>query len=145
LDNNAKLPIRESNLVAGIDIMINQDIIILPGQQSLVNTGITFAVPPGTYARTTPQNGLAVKHGIDIGVGVIDEYYQGEIKKSPNQQLNHSVSSKTRRQDCTTDFGKDTQSRSQGNNRFIGNNKRFSRIWFNQFRRDSKYKNHILS
>jgi dUTP pyrophosphatase len=36
--------------------------------------------PPGTNARIAPWSGLAVKHGIDIGVGVIDEDYQGEIK-----------------------------------------------------------------
>jgi dUTPase len=39
LDNNAKLPIRTSDLAAGIDIMANQDIIILPGQCFPVNIG----------------------------------------------------------------------------------------------------------
>jgi dUTP pyrophosphatase len=33
-----------------------------------------------TYARIAAGSGLAVKHGIDIGAGVIDEDYQGEIK-----------------------------------------------------------------
>jgi dUTPase len=32
LDDNTKLPIRGSDLAAGIDIMTNQDIIILSGQ-----------------------------------------------------------------------------------------------------------------
>jgi dUTPase len=32
LDENAKLPIRGSDLAAGIDIMTNQDIIIPPGE-----------------------------------------------------------------------------------------------------------------
>jgi hypothetical protein len=32
LDENAKLPIRRSDLVAGIDIMTNQDLIIPPGE-----------------------------------------------------------------------------------------------------------------
>jgi hypothetical protein len=36
--------------------------------------------PPGTYARIASRSDLAVKHGIDIGAGVIDEDYQGEIK-----------------------------------------------------------------
>jgi dUTPase len=31
LDDNAKLPIRGSDLAAGIDIMANQDMIIPPG------------------------------------------------------------------------------------------------------------------
>jgi dUTPase len=38
LDNNAKLPIKTSDLAAGINIMANQDIIILPGQCFSVNT-----------------------------------------------------------------------------------------------------------
>jgi dUTPase len=51
LDRNAKLPIRGSGLTAGINIMANQDIIILPGQQFPVNTRIALVAPPGTYAR----------------------------------------------------------------------------------------------
>jgi dUTP pyrophosphatase len=80
LDNNAKLPIRGYYLVAGIDIVANQDMIIPPGEGSPVNTGIVLVATPGTSARIAPQNDLAVKHGIDVGAGVIDEDYQGEIK-----------------------------------------------------------------
>jgi dUTP pyrophosphatase len=80
LDNNAKLPIRKSDLVAAIDIMANQDLIIPPGERSPVNRGIALVAPLGTYARIAPRSGLAVKHGIDIGAGVIDKDYQGEIK-----------------------------------------------------------------
>jgi dUTPase len=54
LDNNVKLPIRGSDLTAGIDIMSNQDIIIVPGERSPVNTGITLVAPPGTYTRIAP-------------------------------------------------------------------------------------------
>jgi dUTP pyrophosphatase len=75
LDDNAKLPIRGSDLAAGIDIMANQDMIIPPGGRSPISTGIALAAPPGTYARIAPRSVLAVKHGIDIGAGVIDEDY----------------------------------------------------------------------
>jgi dUTP pyrophosphatase len=54
LDNNAKLPIRGSNLAAGINIMVNQDTIIPPGERSPINTGIVLVAPPGTYARIAP-------------------------------------------------------------------------------------------
>jgi dUTP pyrophosphatase len=80
LVNNAKLPISGSDLGAGINIMANQDMIIPPREQSPVNTGIALVTPLGTYARIAPQSGLAVKYGIDIGAGVIDEDYRGEIK-----------------------------------------------------------------
>jgi dUTP pyrophosphatase len=60
--------------------MANQDMIIPPGDRTRVNTEIALVAPPGTYARIAPRSGLAVKHGIDIGTGVIDEDYRGEIK-----------------------------------------------------------------
>jgi dUTP pyrophosphatase len=75
LDDNVKLPIRGSNLAAGIDIMLYQDMIIFPGRRSPINTGIALAAPPGTYARSPPPSGLAVKYGIDVGAGVIAKDY----------------------------------------------------------------------
>jgi dUTP pyrophosphatase len=80
LNKYAKLPIRGSDLAAGINIMANQDITILPGQRSSVSTGIALATSPGTYVTIVLQSGLTVKHGIDIGTKVIDEDYRGEIK-----------------------------------------------------------------
>jgi dUTP pyrophosphatase len=75
LDNNAKLPIRGFDLVARINLMANQDMIIPLGERSPVNTGITLTALPGTYARIAPQSSLAVKHGREIEAGVIDEDY----------------------------------------------------------------------
>jgi dUTP pyrophosphatase len=60
--------------------MANKDIIILPGQRSPISNGIILVAPLRTNARFATQSGLAVKHGIEIGAGVIDEDYQGEIK-----------------------------------------------------------------
>jgi dUTP pyrophosphatase len=80
LDNNAKLPIRGSDLATGIDIMANQDIIIPAKQRAPISTGIALATLPGNYASITPRSGLAVKYGIDIAAGVIDKDYCGEIK-----------------------------------------------------------------
>lgn len=44
-----------------------------------MHTGLKIAVPPGTYGRVAPRSGLAVKHFIDTGAGVIDEDYRGEL------------------------------------------------------------------
>lgn len=48
--------------------------------KALVETGIAVAVPEGTYGRVAPRSGLASKHFIDVGAGVIDADYRGEVK-----------------------------------------------------------------
>ena len=44
-----------------------------------MKTGLSIAIPAGTYARVAPRSGLAVKHFIDTGAGVVDEDYRGEV------------------------------------------------------------------
>lgn len=46
----------------------------------LVDTDISIAVPAGTYGRVAPRSGLASKHSIDVGAGVIDADYRGPVK-----------------------------------------------------------------
>ena len=36
-------------------------------------------MPHGTYGRVAPRSGLAWKHHIDIGAGVVDEDYRGNV------------------------------------------------------------------
>lgn len=45
----------------------------------IVPTDISIAVPPGCYGRVAPRSGLAVKHFLDVGAGVIDEDYRGAV------------------------------------------------------------------
>ena len=39
-----------------------------------------MAIPEGYYGRVAPRSGLAVKNFIDVGAGVIDSDYRGEVK-----------------------------------------------------------------
>jgi dUTP pyrophosphatase len=54
---------------------------VIPAKgKAMVDTGIAIAVPEGTYGRVAPRSGLASKHFIDTGAGVIDADYRGEVK-----------------------------------------------------------------
>jgi dUTP pyrophosphatase len=77
---NAQIPVRATEGSAGYDLYSVEDVTIQPGERCLVSTGIRITVPRGTYGRIAPRSGLAVRNGIDIGAGVIDSDYQGEVK-----------------------------------------------------------------
>jgi deoxyuridine 5'-triphosphate nucleotidohydrolase len=80
LAESSKLPSRGSLLAAGYDLYASEGVVIGARGRALVPTGIAVAVPAGTYGRIAPRSGLAVKHGIDIGAGVVDADYRGEVK-----------------------------------------------------------------
>ncbi|KAG7902131.1 hypothetical protein KL905_000629 [Ogataea polymorpha] len=76
----AKAPTRGSALAAGYDLYSSEKAVIPGHGQGLVATDISIIVPEGTYGRVAPRSGLAVKHGISTGAGVIDADYRGEVK-----------------------------------------------------------------
>ncbi len=80
LNSSAYVPSRGSPLAAGYDMCSSVDTTIKSGCRGLVDTGIAFTVPYGTYGRIAPRSGLAVKKGIQVGAGVIDRDYTGEVK-----------------------------------------------------------------
>ena len=79
LSEYAKLPTRGSNFAAGYDLSSAQDIVIPAGKHALVRTDLGISIPLGTYARIAPRSGLALKHGIAVGAGVIDADYTGPL------------------------------------------------------------------
>ena len=44
-----------------------------------MKTGLSISFPAGLYARIAPRSGLALKKFIDVGVGVVDADYRGEV------------------------------------------------------------------
>ena len=80
LNEHGIIPARGSPLAAGYDLSSSEDVSIPKGTRGLVGTGIAFTVPHGTYGRIAPRSGLAVKKGIQVGAGVIDRDYTGEVK-----------------------------------------------------------------
>ena len=53
--------------------------VIPAGGRGVVKTDLCIACPAGTYARIAPRSGLAVKKGIDVGAGVVDADYRGNV------------------------------------------------------------------
>jgi dUTP pyrophosphatase len=79
LSADARVPERKTPGAAGFDLFCSEACVLPPRGRSLVKTDIAVALPPGTYGRVAPRSGLGVK-GIDVGAGVIDEDYRGEVK-----------------------------------------------------------------
>jgi len=81
LSPNAIIPTRASQGSVGYDLYSTEDTVV-PCQcgRVIVGTGIAVGLPEDVYARIAPRSGLAAKHCIDVGAGVIDPDYTGEIK-----------------------------------------------------------------
>jgi len=80
LVEDAIYPTRGSAKSAGLDLYSNVDIVIKPWKSSLISTGISIRIPDGTYGRIASRSGLALKHNLEVGAGVIDGDYTGEVK-----------------------------------------------------------------
>lgn len=77
----AVLPSRATEGSVGYDLCSIEDDVIMPnGGKACIATGIAVGIPAGYYGRIAPRSGLAVKFGIDVGAGVIDPDYTGEVR-----------------------------------------------------------------
>jgi dUTP pyrophosphatase len=79
LTEHAIIPTRGSKLAAGYDLYSAYEYSIPPRGKILAKTDIQIKVPHGTYGRVAPRSGLAWKQHIDIGAGVVDEDYRGNL------------------------------------------------------------------
>ncbi|XP_036780401.2 deoxyuridine 5'-triphosphate nucleotidohydrolase, mitochondrial isoform X1 [Manis pentadactyla] len=79
LSENATAPSKGSARAAGYDLYSAYDYSVPPMEKALVKTDIQVALPYGCYGRVAPRSGLAAKHFIDVGAGVIDEDYRGNV------------------------------------------------------------------
>ncbi|MNO11950.1 Deoxyuridine 5'-triphosphate nucleotidohydrolase [compost metagenome] len=83
-NEDIELPRKMSELASGFDLYaaVTEDVVLSPGQRTLIPTGIAIAMPGGLEAQIRPRSGLAFKHGITClnTPGTIDADYRGEIK-----------------------------------------------------------------
>ena len=64
---------------AGLDVTAADDRTIGPWNHAVISTSLSAVAPPGTYIRVAPRSGLALKHGLFVGAGVVDADYRGDI------------------------------------------------------------------
>mmetsp|Transcript_8284 Transcript_8284/g.19481 ORF Transcript_8284/g.19481 Transcript_8284/m.19481 type:complete len:478 (+) Transcript_8284:86-1519(+) len=80
LKQGVSIPLRGSPLAAGVDLAAAEGAVVSAGGHAEIQIGLRAHVPQGTYARIAPRSGLAAKHMIDIGGGVINADDDGELK-----------------------------------------------------------------
>jgi dUTP pyrophosphatase len=77
------LPSYMTKQAAGMDVYaaVAGPETILPGERTLIPTGIRVALPEGYEAEVRPRSGLALKHGVTLvnTPGTIDADYRGEV------------------------------------------------------------------
>lgn len=81
LNPMAKLPEYAHPGDAGLDLFATVDKVLQPGESSLIPTGISIQLPPGTEAQIRPRSGLALKYQVTLlnTPGTVDAGYRGEI------------------------------------------------------------------
>ena len=83
LVDGAELPTRGSAFSAGLDLYAVEDVtvedIMTRGKPTLINTGVSMAIPSGYWGNIRSRSGLSAKHGVFSEAGVVDSDYRGNI------------------------------------------------------------------
>lgn len=79
LSENAQIPTYGSEWAAGADLYSAYDCVIPAKDKGSVGTDLQVQIPRGYYGRIAPRSGLAMKHFIDVGAGVVDSDYRGHL------------------------------------------------------------------
>ena len=65
---------------AGQDVLSANTIIIPAGESRLLSTGLRVSIPVGHVGFLKSRSGLSVNYSLEVGAGVIDCGYTGEVK-----------------------------------------------------------------
>lgn len=69
----------DHNTELGFDLRSAHDSIVRQHGKQLIKTDLAIQLVDNCYGRIAPRSGLALKHFIDVGAGVIDKDYTGNI------------------------------------------------------------------
>jgi len=73
------LPRRATHGAAGFDMFSKHNVVLMPGVQTVISTGLQIFVHPSCYGKIESRSSLAVQGVLVLG-GVIDSDYQGEVE-----------------------------------------------------------------
>jgi dUTP pyrophosphatase len=79
MTENAFKPSKGSLRAAGYDLFSAYNYVLEPRGKELIKTDLQIQIPEGCYGRVAPRSGLAWKQFIDVGAGVIDCDYRGNV------------------------------------------------------------------
>ncbi|XP_026463379.1 deoxyuridine 5'-triphosphate nucleotidohydrolase, mitochondrial [Ctenocephalides felis] len=79
LSENAFPPTKGSEKAAGYDLKSAYDYVVPARDKLVIKTDLQIELPSECYGRIAPRSGLAAKNFIDVGAGVIDEDYRGNV------------------------------------------------------------------
>lgn len=79
ITQNAYAPTKSSTRAAGFDLKSAYNYTVLARGVQLIKTDIRIQMPIGSYGRIAPRSGLAINNSIDVGAGVVDEDYRGNV------------------------------------------------------------------
>lgn len=79
LSQNAILPVRGSAQAAGYDLASAEYVVVPAHGKAIAKTDLAMVIPEGHYGRIAPRSGFSWKKHTDIGAGVIDSDYRGNV------------------------------------------------------------------
>jgi len=80
LDEGAICPTRAHDHDAGLDLYSREELIIMPGESEVFDTGVHVELPVRSFGKLESKSGLLVNYDIVSCGGVIDENYRGSIR-----------------------------------------------------------------
>jgi dUTP pyrophosphatase len=79
LSEFAIIPRRATALSAGFDLSSAYDVKVPAHGKAMIQTDLSMSIPHTYYGRIAPRSSLAWKNHIEVGAGVIDSDYRGNI------------------------------------------------------------------
>lgn len=79
LGENAKLPQRQNPGDAGYDLFSPAACVVKAKSKLLIPLDIAVMIPQGYYGQIAPRSSLASKKFIDVGAGIVDSGYRGNL------------------------------------------------------------------